>query len=136
MSQAQPAKAPASGWEGYAAFGGIVLVMAGAFHALTGLVGIFNDSFWLVTDDDLVISADYTAWGWAHLLLGAVVAGVGAGVLRGMEWARITGVVLAVVSALVNLAFLAAFPVWSVLIIVLDVLVIHSLVAHGPVRAT
>jgi hypothetical protein len=136
MAHAQPTKAPGSGWEGYTAFGGIMLVVAGAFHALSGLVGILNDAYWVVPSDSLVVTADYTAWGWAHLTLGAVLAGVGAGVLRGMEWARLTGVVLAVVSALVNLAFLAAFPVWSAMVIVLDVLVIHSLVAHGSARTT
>ena len=53
------------------------------------------------------------------------------GILAGQAWARVTGVVLAVISALVNLAFMAAFPLWATLIIALDVLVIYALVAHG-----
>ena len=136
MAEVHPAKAPGSGWEGYATFGGIVLVVAGSLHVLTGLVGILDDGFFVASNQDLVVTADYTAWGWAHLVLGAVVVTVGAGVLRGMAWARFAGVVLAALSALVNLAFLAAFPAWSVLVIVLDVLVIHSLVAHGSARTT
>jgi len=35
------------------------------------------------------------------------------------------------VSALVNLAFIAAYPLWSIMVITLDVLVIYALAAHG-----
>jgi hypothetical protein len=37
----------------------------------------------------------------------------------------------AVVSAVVNLLFIAAYPAWSVMIIALDVIVIYSIVVHG-----
>jgi hypothetical protein len=124
-------EAPTSGWVGMAMFGGVMMMVAGTFHAMAGLVGIFNDSYWLVPSSDLVITVDYTAWGWVHLILGALAIGAGAGILAGQAWARVTGVVLAVLSALVNLAFMAAFPLWATLIIAIDVLVIYALVAHG-----
>jgi hypothetical protein len=120
-----------SGWVGMVAFGGIMMVVAGIFHAMAGLVGIFNASYWLVPSQDLVVTIDYTAWGWAHLLLGLFALAAGAGIIAGQTWAIVSGVVLATVSAFVNVAFLAAYPVWSVMMIVLDVLVIYALVAHG-----
>jgi hypothetical protein len=46
-------------------------------------------------------------------------------------WARVLGIVIAVVSALVNIAFLSAYPLWSTIIIALDVLVIYALAVHG-----
>jgi hypothetical protein len=64
-------------------------------------------------------------------LLGAAAIAAGAGIFSGRSWAIVTGVILAVLSALVNVAFLAAYPVWSVMIIALDVLVIYALIAHG-----
>ena len=124
-------EAPTSGWVGMAMFGGVMMMVAGTFHAMAGLVGIFNDSYWLVPSSDLVITVDYTAWGWVHLILGALAIAAGAGILAGQAWARVTGVVLAVLSALVNLAFMAAFPLWATLIIAIYVLVIYALVAHG-----
>jgi hypothetical protein len=130
MAQVHGQAAP-SGWAGMAAFGGMMLMVAGTFHAMAGFVGIFNDTYWLVSSQNLVVSVDYTAWGWAHLALGVLAIAAGAGILGGQTWARATGVVLAIISALVNLAFLAAYPLWSVLIIALDVLVIYALVAHG-----
>jgi hypothetical protein len=77
------------------------------------------------------VSVDYTAWGWVHLIAGVVVALAGFGVMVGQMWARVLGVVLAVVSAIVNIGFLAAYPVWSAILITLDVLVIYALTVHG-----
>jgi hypothetical protein len=130
MAQVHGQAAP-SGWAGMAAFGGVMLMVAGVFHAMAGLVGIFNDSYWLVSSQQLVVTVDYTAWGWVHLGIGVLAIAAGAGILGGQTWARVTGVVLAVISALVNIAFLAAYPLWAMLIIALDVLVIYALVAHG-----
>jgi hypothetical protein len=108
-----------------------MMIVAGTFHAMAGLVGLFNDAYWLVPSSDLVVTVDYTTWGFVHLVLGVLAIAAGAGILAGQAWARLTGVVLAVISALVNIAFLAAFPLWAMLIIALDVLVIYALIAHG-----
>jgi hypothetical protein len=49
----------------------------------------------------------------------------------GQMWARIVGVIAATVSAVLNFAFLGAYPLWGAMVIVLDVIVIYALVAHG-----
>jgi hypothetical protein len=131
MAQVHRDIAQPSGWVGMVVFGGLMMIVAGTFHAMAGLVGLFNDSYWLVPSSDLVITVDYTTWGFVHLVLGVLAIAAGAGILAGQAWARVTGVVLAVISALVNIAFLAAFPLWAMLIIALDVLVIYALIAHG-----
>jgi hypothetical protein len=67
-----------------------------------------------------------------HLLGGVLAVVAGAGNLSGAHrWARTTGVVVAGLSAVVNLGFLAASPVWSMLLIGIDVLVIDALTVHG-----
>jgi hypothetical protein len=40
-------------------------------------------------------------------------------------------VVIAVLSALANLAFISAYPIWSTIVIALDVIVIYAIVVHG-----
>jgi hypothetical protein len=105
--------------------------MVGSFQAISGLVALFNDDYYLVGSNGLVVSVDYTAWGWVHLVLGVVAFLTGIGMMIGQSWARVTGIILAVLSAIVNLAFLAAYPVWSVLVIALDVIVIYALAVHG-----
>jgi hypothetical protein len=118
-------------WVGWIMFASVMLILVGTFQAIAGLVALFNDEYYLVTRNDLVVSVDYTTWGWVHLLLGIVVAAAGLGVMVGQMWARVVGILVAVASAIVNIAFLAAYPVWSTIIITIDVLVIYALTVHG-----
>jgi hypothetical protein len=107
------------------------MVLLGCFQAIQGFVAIFDDGFYRVTESGLVVNVDYTVWGWTHLLLGALILVSGIGVLAGNLAARTVGVVLAGLSAVVNLVFIEAYPVWSVIIITVDVLVIYALIVHG-----
>lgn len=118
-------------WVGWIVFGSMMMMLLGAFHAFQGVIALVQSEYYLVGRNGLVISVDYTAWGWSHLVLGVVVAATGVAVLYGQTWARVTGVVIAMASALVNLAFLAAYPLWSLMMIALDVLVIWALTVHG-----
>ena len=108
----------------------IVAAMVGVFHAVQGLIAIFNDEYFLVTSGGLVVSADYTVWGWVHLLLGLVAIAAAVGLVQGSSWGRFTAIGLAALSAVVNLGFLAAYPLWSTLIIAFDVIVIYALTVH------
>lgn len=128
---ATPTESEPTLWAGWIMFGSMMMLMLGAFHMFQGFVALFQSEYYLVGQNGLTISVDYTAWGWSHLILGAVVMATGIAVLYGQMWARVIGVVIAMASALVNLAFLAAYPVWSMMMIVLDVLVIWALTVHG-----
>jgi hypothetical protein len=118
-------------WVGWIAFAGTLMVMLGAFHIVQGVVALVNDKYFLVTRSGLVVSADYTTWGWVHLIAGVVVLVAGVFVFAGQVWARTVGVIVALLSALLNLGFLAAYPLWSVIMIALDVMVILALTVHG-----
>jgi hypothetical protein len=120
-----------TGWVGFVVFGGIMMLMMGGFQVIEGLVALFRDDYYFVTRDGLLISMDFTAWGWTHLIIGLIAVGAGMGVLVGQMWARVLGIVIAVISALANIAFLSAYPVWSVIIIATDFLVIYALAVHG-----
>ena len=131
-TRAGPYVAPRrSGWTGWAIFAGIVLFLIGVFQASAGLVALFNDDVFLVSTDRLAVTFDYTAWGWIHLILGSLVATAGIAIFKGQVWGRAVGVVLAGLSAFANLMFIPAFPLWSLLIIAMDVLVIYALCVHG-----
>ena len=121
----------ATGWVGWVVFAAVIMMMAGGFHALMGLVALFRDDYYVTTSSGLALTFDYTQWGWTHLVLGAVVFAAGLGLFLGQTWARVVGVVLAVVSALANMLFIGAYPLWSITVITLDVLVIYALVVHG-----
>lgn len=118
-------------WMGWIAFAGMMMLLLGSFHAIQGLVALFNDDYFLVAQSGLVLPVDYTTWGVTHLVLGTLVAVSGVGVLSGNTAARAVGTLMAMLSAVVNLAFLAAYPLWSIIMITLDVLVILALTVHG-----
>jgi hypothetical protein len=121
----------ATAWVGWVFFAGIIMLIVGSFNAIAGIVALINDEYYLVRPDGLIVELDYTAWGWTLLIYGAVVCLAGLGVLAGQTWARVVAVILVSVNALVNLGFLAAYPIWTTIIITLDVVVIYALVVHG-----
>ena len=120
-----------SGWYGMVVFAATMMILLGTFHAIAGLVALFRDDYFLVTQSGLVIDADYTTWGWVHLLLGILVVAAGAALYAGATWARFVAIVIAMLSAIVNLAFLSSYPLWSGIMIAVDVLVIYAVTVHG-----
>jgi hypothetical protein len=121
----------ATGWAvGFILFAAIMMIMAGVFQALAGLVAIFENEFYVPTRN-YIFQFDATTWGWTHLLIGLLVAFAGWGLLSGRTWARVVALTLAVISAIANFAFIPYYPFWSLLIITLDIFVIWAVAAHG-----
>ena len=127
-----PSRYPrASPWVGWIGFAGVLMVILGAVHAFQGLVGIFKDEYFLVSSSGLALKLDFTAWGWVHLFVGVIIVVAGLCVMAGQMWARIVGVILAALSLLANVAFLAAYPLWSLIMIAMDIVIIMALTVHG-----
>jgi hypothetical protein len=119
---------------GFVVFAGVMLMLIGTFHAFTGLAAIIQNEFFVV-GRNYAYELDVTAWGWLHLIFGAIVAAAGYGVFSGATWARVVGITLAAISAIGNFFFVPYQPVWAILIIALDVLVIAALTAYSPQAA-
>ncbi|HET9322640.1 MAG TPA: hypothetical protein VFO03_02100 [Gaiellaceae bacterium] len=139
MSEHRTAETHAvSGWAtGFAAFAGVVMMIVGFFHAITGLAGIIDDDFYVVTQN-YAFDVNVTTWGWIQLVLGVVVLFAGWGILSGATWARIVGMIVATVSAVANFFFIPYYPVWAVLVIALDIAIIWALAVYTsdePTRA-
>lgn len=120
-----------TGWVGWIAFASVMMIMLGIFHAFQGLIGLFQNDYYLVGPNGLTIHMNYTAWGWTQLIVGLIVLGAGAGIVTGQMWARVVGTLVALGSAIVNVAFLSAYPIWSTMMITFDVLIIWALTVHG-----
>ena len=122
----------ARGWTvGFVVFAGVIMMIVGSFHALTGLAAIIENEFFVV-GPRYAYELDVTAWGWLHLIFGIIVVAAGWGVFSGATWARVVGITLAAVSAVGNFFFIPYQPVWAILMIALDVLVIAALSAYEP----
>jgi len=119
------------GLSGWGWFAGGLLALVGLFQIMTGTVALAGAGYYTVPARDLVVDASYAAWGWIHLILGVVALVTGGGLVLGSTVARVVGVALAVLSAVVNLAFIPAAPFAATLIIALDVFVIYAIAVHG-----
>src|ERR1700712_4140544 len=128
---AQAREPERSGWTGWVTFAGAIMMLLGVFQSIAGLAALFHHGYYHVRPNGLVLHVNYTTWGVVHLLLGVAIFLSGLGVLTGNVLARTVGVVLAMLSAVVNLTFVAAQPVWSLTLIAVDVVVIYSLIVRG-----
>jgi hypothetical protein len=118
---------------GWRTFSGVMFYLVGAFNVIGGLGALFRDEVFVAGNDVLV--ADVTAWGWFLLIVGLLQLAVGVGIFRGRGWGRILGVLLASLSAMLHIAFLVAFPAFSLISITLAVVVIYGLIVQddsGP----
>jgi hypothetical protein len=120
------------GLGGLVTFAGIMLIIAGAFNLLDGIVALVNDSYFRV---DELLFGDLSAWGVWWLIVGAAQLGTGFAVLAGKSWGMLTGIGLAAINAFTALMFLGVAPGWAIAVMVVDGLIIYGLVS-GFVEST
>ncbi len=126
-------RSTASGW---VFFAGTILFIVGAFNAIYGLTAIFKDEVLTGTGSGGVIVWDVTGWGWIHLLVGIVMVLAGIGLFTGQNWARWAAIVFCMVNAITQVAFITVFPLWTILIVTLDIVIIYQLTARWDVEET
>src|SRR5688572_23143965 len=105
-----------TGWLGWVYFAGIMMMLAGIFHAIAGLVAIFKNEVFVAGAGSLLV-LDFSGWGWLHLILGVVLFLAAFSVLAGGTFGRVIGSMLAGLSAIANFAFFTAYPLWTIIII-------------------
>jgi hypothetical protein len=115
---------------GWIAFAAVMMMVVGFFNVIDGLAAVFSDQVFVKGSAGMVVF-DLTAWGWWHTFLGVVLLAAGVGLFRGAFWANLTAIAVVVVNAISQAIFLPAYPVWSVLIITADALVLWALIVHG-----
>jgi len=108
---------------------GILLVTVGILQLLQGISAVVNDELF-VSGVQYIYKFDFTGWGWIQLIIGIVMAIVAVGLFTGNRAARWLAVGMAMLSALAQFGIISAFPLWAILVIVLDVVVIYQLVVR------
>jgi hypothetical protein len=111
---------------GVSVFAASMMLVVGAFQFFEGLVAVANDTFYVKTPN-YVLQLDTTQWGWIHMILGALVVLAGVFIFTGNIVARSVGILIAGLSALANFFWLPYYPLWSIIIIAIDVFVIWAL---------
>jgi hypothetical protein len=109
---------------------GVLLIASGLFQVFQGIAAIIEADFF-VLNRDYAFDLDVTTWGWLNVIVGNVVVVAGVFVFTGNTIARIVGIVVTLVSLLTNFLHIPYYPVWSLLIIALDIGIIWALAFHG-----
>jgi hypothetical protein len=121
---------PSGAAAGFIVFAATMMILVGIFHAIDGLVALFDNDFYVVTRA-YTFQFDVTSWGWIHLVLGVVVATAGWGLLSGRTWARAVAIILAGLSLIANFLFIPYYPFWSMIATAINIFVIWAVAAHG-----
>lgn len=122
---------PASSWVGWIAFAAVCMMVLGSFHVLQGLIAIADADYFPIAGSGPVTDLSLDAWGWVHMIGGVILLVAGLCVFAGQTWARALGVLVAVASLVANFGFLGAYPIWSLMMIGLDIVIILALTVHG-----
>lgn len=115
--------------QGWITFAGTIIALAGCMNLVHGIAAVAGSK--VLPKHPEVLLGNLSSWGWIVLCLGAlqIVAAIGIG--RGNQAARWFGVAVTFLNALGQLIFASAYPIWSLTILGLDILVIYGLVMHG-----
>jgi len=119
-----------TGWVGWIYFASMMMLILGILQAISGLVAIFHHGFYVAGPHGLIVW-NYTTWGWINLILGILVAITGMAVASGRTWARVVASIFIVINAIDNIAFLPAYPIWSIIALIVDALVLYAITVHG-----
>jgi hypothetical protein len=117
-----------AGWIGFAA---IVLVILAGIDVIQGLIALFEDDYYVVSRSGF-LAVDLTAWGWALLIWGLLLALAGFGLLDAKGWARWFTIILVSLNIFAQLGFLgnSQYPLWSLTALALNIVVLYALTAR------
>jgi hypothetical protein len=119
-----------TGWAGWVFFAGFMMLITGFLQMVAGLTALLDHKYYVVTNKALLVF-NFNTWGWIDLIVGLFVLLAGMAVVGGHAWGRIVGVFLAILTIIANFAFIAAYPLWSIIVIIVSALIIYALTVHG-----
>ena len=119
---------------GLSLFAGMMMIITGLFNTMEGVVALARNEVYAVTPR-YIFAWDLTTWGWIHIIVGVLLTVAAVGLFAGTTWARVIAIVIASLSIVANFAWLPHYPVWAILVIALDVVVIWAVATWDAGRA-
>jgi hypothetical protein len=141
-SQYPPPSAPTSGpaytasreddGSGWVTFAAVMLLIAGVLNFIYGLAAVDSANFYV--DDAKYVISDLNTWGWVLMVIGAIQFGGALALFAGNAIGRWIGILAAGLNGIAQLLSIPSYPLLSVTLFAVDVLIIYGLVAHGDRR--
>jgi hypothetical protein len=122
---ASPVRSRGGGWIG---FSGVILILAGLLDIVNGLWALDHKD---TVGDALLYENNLETWGWFYLIVGIVVVVAGFAVFQRKPWAVTVGVVVAVLGAITNMFWIFQYPIASLVMVLIYVMVIYALIVYG-----
>ena len=117
---------------GWVIFAAALLMTLGTLNVIDGIAAISNSQFFVRHAHYLF--GDLGSWGWILAVIGVCQGLTGLAIARGSDVARWAGIGFALANALAQLLFIQAYPLWSLAIFSVDLLVVYALVVYGTPR--
>ena len=112
---------------GWLTFASIMLVVAGIGNFIWGITAVAKNELLV----NKLLFANLTFWGVVFIILGVLLVAAGIAVLNKAQWAQLFGIIFCALSIIFYFMVIWAHPVWSVLVIAIDVLIIYALAEYG-----
>src|SRR3954447_2805597 len=118
---------------GWLTFAGILLIIVGVMNFIGGIAAIDDSNFFV--GNAKFQFGDLNTWGWVILILGSVQVLTAFGLFARNTFARGVGVVFASLAAIAALLMLPAYPLWSLALFTMDILIVYAFVSYGSDEA-
>jgi hypothetical protein len=115
-----------SGWVTFAV---VMLAIVGTLNVIYGIAAI-GDSAFFVNNTRYILSGLNT-WGWVTLIIGVIQLFGALSLWGGGLFGRIIGIVACSLSAIAALLSIPAYPLWSLAVFALDVIIIYQIATRG-----
>jgi hypothetical protein len=115
--------------QGWVTFAGVMIALVGTMNVIYGIAAISNSKFYV--HGTKYILSDLKTYGWLNLGVGAIQIIAALGIFSRSSWGRWIGIITASLNAIVQITWIPAYPLSSLALFAVDILVIYGLVAYG-----
>jgi hypothetical protein len=114
---------------GWVTFAGVMLSIVGVLNVIYGIAAIGDSSFFV--QDQRYILSNLNTWGWVTLILGLFQLFAAFSLWSGGLYGRVFAIVAASLSAIGALLSIPAYPLWSLAVFAIDIIIIHQVAKYG-----
>jgi hypothetical protein len=116
---------------GWISFAGLVMIILGGLAFFEGLIAVFEDGYYVVSESGHLVF-DVNTWGWIMILWGIIIVLTGLSLMAGQGWARWVSILLVSLNVYAQLGFLgnSSYPLWSLVVLTLNIVVLFALVVR------
>ena len=121
---------------GWVTFAGVLASIAGVYNLLSGVAAIADDARLaqypgLADIDEVLFGFDLSTWGWFWAIIGGLQLVTAILIFNRNVAGQILGLVFASISAMFTVFVMWVYPMWGLVVMALDLLIIYALSAHG-----